>query len=435
MIEISALSKHWTIEPQALQGIQTFLRESQTRLSLFSEQPMQNTQLVSVRNGIAVISIHGIITARADIFTFLMGGTPLDLLAKEFQKALNDDEIKAILFDIDSPGGVATGPAEMAEIIFNARKKKPIWAYIGRNGCSAAYWLASAAENIVAHKSALVGSVGVVSTIPIQEKPDKDGYRQIEVVSNNAKNKRPDPRTPEGLEEVRRELNCIECEFITAIANYRGLTPEYIQQNFGQGGVLIGAEAVKANMIDMLGSYESVITTLIQTTNPMTNKGVKIMSDKENTVTTDHITTEFLSRERPELYKAIKDEGAKAERERLAAIDKISMAGHEDLITAAKNNPEMTAEKLAVQIIAAEKAKGSEYISSLREAAKTMPDISPSATIMSEQLNSQGATPEERAENEWKANGKIRAEFGGDKEAFMAFYTANEKGLVKLQNK
>ncbi len=435
MIEISALSKHWAIEPQALQSIQTCLRESQTRLSLFSEQPMQNTHLVSVRNGIAVISVHGIITARADIFTFLMGGTPLDLLAKEFQKALNDDEIKAILLDIDSPGGVATGPAEMAEIIFNARKNKPIWAYIGRNGCSAAYWLACAAENIVAHKSALVGSVGVVSTIPMQETPDKDGYRQIEVVSSNAKNKRPDPRTPEGLAEVRRELNCIEREFITAIANYRGLTPEYIQQNFGQGGVHIGAEAVKANMIDMLGSYESVIATLIQTINPMTNKGVNTMSDNENTIKKDHITTDYLNRERPELYNIIKAEGAKEERKRLAAIEEIGMIGYESLIKAAKENPEMTAEKLAVQIIAAEKAKGAEYIASLQEAAKNMPDISPSATTMPEQLSCQGATPEERAENEWKANGKIRAEFSGDKEAFMAFYTANEKGLVKLQNK
>lgn len=267
MNEISALSKHWAIEPGALQGIQTFLRESQARLSLFSEQPLKNTHLISVRNGIAVISIHGIITARADIFTFLMGGTPLDLLAQELQIALNDDEIKAILLDIDSPGGVAVGPAEMAEIIFNARKTKPIWAYIGRNGCSAAYWLASAAENIIAHKSALVGSIGVVSTIPIQEETDKDGYRQIEIVSSNAKNKRPDPRTPEGLNEVRRELDSIEREFITAVANFRGLTPEDIKKDFGQGGVVIGAEAVRANMIDALGTYKAFLRKLSK---PMT---------------------------------------------------------------------------------------------------------------------------------------------------------------------
>lgn len=433
MNEISALSKHWAIEPGALQGIQTFLRESQARLSLFSEQPLKNTHLISVRNGIAVISIHGIITARADIFTFLMGGTPLDLLAQELHIALNDDEIKAILLDIDSPGGVAVGPAEMAEIIFNARKTKPIWAYIGRNGCSAAYWLASAAENIVAHKSALVGSVGVVSTIPIQEHADKDGYRQIEIVSSNAKNKRPDPRTPEGLNEVRRELDSIEREFITAVANFRGLTPEDIKKDFGQGGVVIGAEAVRANMIDALGTYESVIATLNATINKQ-DKGVYKMSEKENTISKDLITTDFLSRERPELYKAIKDEGANAERERLAAIENISLVGHEDLTAAAKKDPNMTAEKLAIQIIAAEKRKGTEYIASLREASKKMPDISPSVADLSEKI-AQGATVEERAENEWQNNAKTRTEFSGDKEAFMAFYCANEKGLIKLQSK
>ena len=57
--------------------------------------------------------------------------------------------------------------------------------------------LASATEKIIVNPSALVGSIGVVTTIPVQEQPDQDGYKNIEIVSSNAALKRPDPKTKE----------------------------------------------------------------------------------------------------------------------------------------------------------------------------------------------------------------------------------------------
>jgi ClpP class serine protease len=105
---------------------------------------------------VAIILIQGVIMPRMDLFTLLFGGTVLDCLAKDFQNALESDEVKAILLDIDSPGGVAVGTSEMVDIIFNAHTKKPVWSYVGRNCCSAAYWLAIAAKKIITHKSALL---------------------------------------------------------------------------------------------------------------------------------------------------------------------------------------------------------------------------------------------------------------------------------------
>ena len=54
---------------------------------------------------------------RNTFFSMFSGGTSLETLAKDFREALNNEDIKAILFDIDSPGGVAVGPMEMAEMI------------------------------------------------------------------------------------------------------------------------------------------------------------------------------------------------------------------------------------------------------------------------------------------------------------------------------
>lgn len=252
MNDLFKIGKYWAIEPDYLKAI------SKESLSTRSEKPLSNSRSVSIRDGTAIIPIHGVITARTTLFSLFAGGTSLEDLAKDFSEALNSNEVTSILFDIDSPGGVAVGPFEMAEMIFKVRsdksQRKPIYSYIGRNGSSASYWLASATEKIFVNPSALVGSIGVVTTIPVQEQPDMDGYKNIEIVSSNAGHKRPDPKTKEGLAEIRRELDDLESTFIESIAKYRSITPEIIKADFGGGGVVIGKEAVKRNMADIISA-------------------------------------------------------------------------------------------------------------------------------------------------------------------------------------
>ena len=221
--DLRTIAKHWAIEPDALQNITANLKDPSSGLSLFEQRPLQNTRTATIRDGVAVIPVSGIITPRDDLFTILFGGTSLDRLARDFQAATDDPNVRAILFDIDSPGGVAVGPAEMSEII--RKCQKPVWSYVGRNCCSAAYWLASATNKILCHRSSLLGSIGVVSTIPVQETPDADGYKHIEIVSSNAKE-----QTTRSANFRRhrnnpcRELDALESEFISAVAKLSQLT-------------------------------------------------------------------------------------------------------------------------------------------------------------------------------------------------------------------
>lgn len=412
--DLRSLAKHWAIDPDALQHITATLDKTHAGLSLFAERPLAKTRTATIRNGVAIIPIQGVITPRLDLFTLIMGGTAMDSLALDLQAALDDTEVKAILLDIDSPGGIAVGTSEMADIIKNANSIKPVWAYAGRNCCSAAYWLASAADKILCHKSALLGSIGVVSTTYVQEQPDKDGYKHIEIVSSNAKNKRPDPRTPEGLETIRTELDALESEFINVVATNRNLPEAVIKSDFGAGGVLMGGAAVAVGMADSLATYETALTQLSTLTNQ--TKG-NIMENKENTIT-------------PEQAQALRIEGAQAERERLIALEEVAIAGYEDLLATAKADPKMTAEKLAVEIVKAEKAKGNSHIASLKNAEAAMPKVD-AVVPTTEPV---GATPEERATHEWDTNVEVRKEFGGDKSAYIAFATAKENGQIKIQN-
>ena len=79
---------------------------------------LQNTYAVSVRNNVAVIPIHGPLFRYANLFTVISGATSYELLARDFNEALENQEVKAILFDIDSPGGEVNGCSELADMIY-----------------------------------------------------------------------------------------------------------------------------------------------------------------------------------------------------------------------------------------------------------------------------------------------------------------------------
>jgi signal peptide peptidase SppA len=401
--ELLSISKHWAIEPDVLSGLNIKLADYRAGKFAIEKAPATSADVAS---GIAVLPIYGVITARPDLYTAIFGGISLVQIQTALEHAIANSNVKTILLDIDSPGGVAVGPSELAEFI--RKSPKPVIAYVGRNCCSAAYWIASACTKIIAHKSALLGSIGVVSAVAVQESPDMDGNRYIEIVSSNAKDKRPDPRTPEGMETIRAELDALENEFISAVAENRKLPVDFIKAEFGQGGVKIGRDAVACGMADELGNFEQTINQL---------KGRTMPEEKAQ-----------ISQEQIDAYRA---EGAAAERERLNGLNSVAMAGHEDLLAAAVADPNMTAEKLALQIVQAEKARGNSHIASLKLADAAMPAIAPAQPKAEPKF----ANATERAEHEWNASAEIRAEFGGNKDAYIAFKVAEENGQIKIQNK
>ena len=444
MNDLLKIAKYWAIEPDYLRSI------SKEALSTKSEKHLDNTGSVSIRDGTAIIPIHGPITARNTFFSLFAGGTSLETLAKDFREALSNEDVESILFDIDSPGGVAVGPFEFAEMIYNARGQKPIYSYIGRNGSSAAYWLASATEKIIVNPSALVGSIGVVTTIPVQEQPDQDGYKNIEIVSSNAALKRPDPKTKEGLAEIRRELDDLESTFIESIAKYRSITPEIIKADFGGGGVIIGSQAVNKNMADALGTYEEVLANL----NQKFNSNNQIMSKEQNRETTadiskKEITADYIKKEFPDVASAIIEEvsatikneafasGTKHERDRILAIESAALPGHEDLIAEAKKDGSITAEKLALKIIAAEKSKASDYLANSKTSESEMPKIEPNIEPESKQKKEIDINLpiEQKAKILWDKDSKLRSEFGDDFESYHAFAKAEESNQVRILSK
>lgn len=218
---------------------------------------MRNTNAVSLRDGVAVIKVSGPLFRYANLMTRICGATSYELFAFDFNKALQQSEIKAILLDIDSSGGEVNGCSEISDMIFKARGIKPIIAYASGSCCSGAYWIASACDKILAADTAILGSIGVVSVF------ENDGEtKTIEIVSSQSPNKRPDINTDDGRAKIQARVDELAEVFIAKVARNRGITAVDVVKNFGAGDVFVGQYAVRNGLADGLSSFEDIVSSL-----------------------------------------------------------------------------------------------------------------------------------------------------------------------------
>lgn len=265
-----AMTVPWMITEPALEAMlsiaaQTPLSEEEIKqrmhgpksLALRDGTRRDDSRRVTMRDGVALIPIDGPIYRYADFFTDASGGVTTEALAKDIQRALDDPAVQALLFVVDSPGGEATGIGELANTIYAARGRKPMTAYVEGYGASAAYYLASAADEVVVDADALLGSIGTVLGIA---DPAKRMKWTIDFVSTQSPKKRVDPTTEAGRLYYQGMVDAMTETFIATVARNRSLSREQVLAT--EGGLLIGQAAVDAGLADRLGSEEATIEAL-----------------------------------------------------------------------------------------------------------------------------------------------------------------------------
>ena len=309
----------WAITEPALHTIlEIAARENETPEAVAAKlgRELRNTHTVVERDGVAIIPVVGPLFRYANIFTQISGASSYEILAKDFTAALDDPAIKAIILDIDSPGGEVNGVAELAGMVFEARGRKPIIAYASGDAASGAYWLASAADQIVVSETSALGSIGVVGVY--RRKDAGESASEVEIVSSQSPHKRLDPASSEGKKRLQQRIDAMANVFITTISRNRSVDPTTVMDNFGGGDVMIGAAAVGAGLADRVGSLERLISELSGSSNPPVSEGflTKTSPTKEKT----SMDIETLVQEHPDLVTQIRREATMAERERIKGI-------------------------------------------------------------------------------------------------------------------
>jgi signal peptide peptidase SppA len=213
---------------------------------------------------VAVIPIMGIISQRMTLMSQISGagGTSIDKLTSQFRQAMKDTNCKAIVFDVDSPGGSVNGVAELAAEIFNARKQKPIIAVSNSMAASAAYWLASAASEIVCTATGLCGSIGVFAMLQEQSELLKNEGIKVTIIKAGKYKAEGDPSQPlsdDAQAFIQSQVNDVYSMFVKSIAQQRGASQAAVRDGYGQGRALLGSEAVKQGLADRVGTMDDVL--------------------------------------------------------------------------------------------------------------------------------------------------------------------------------
>jgi ClpP class serine protease len=246
----------------AREGEPAYIKRDYQLMAGPTAQKLAGAQRAYVIDGVAVLPVTGPIFPRANMMTEFSGATSVTMLQNDYRVALNNADIGAILMLMDTPGGAVSGINAFTETVAAGARKKPTTAYVAGTAASAGYWIASAAGEIVLDRTGIVGSIGVVAAVPIQVAPDAQGDLWIEIVSTNAPNKRPDPTSEDGRAEMISTLDAIETQFIADVAKGRKVSVEKVRSDFGQGGVKVGNDAVKAGMADKVQNYDATLSAL-----------------------------------------------------------------------------------------------------------------------------------------------------------------------------
>ncbi|MBI2662215.1 signal peptide peptidase SppA [Candidatus Woesearchaeota archaeon] len=206
---------------------------------------------------VAMIKINGPIMDISE--GFLGQKTVTSEEVKGFIEDAEDNEnVKVILLEINSPGGAPVASEEIAKKI--KKVKKPVVALIKDEGTSGAYWIASSADRIFANRMSYTGSIGVISSyLEFSGLMDKYGVGYERLVAGDNKDVGIPYRKLTSDEEkiIQAKLDKVHDYFITAIAENRNLSEEKVRK-LATGEFYLGSEALDLGLIDELGGSDEV---------------------------------------------------------------------------------------------------------------------------------------------------------------------------------
>ena len=237
-------------------------------------RPLEEQVLEGEGTGkILILDISGTISEEGKTNGLLGGASPsmVSLIRESLRTAEKDDEIKGVILRINSPGGTVTASDIIRHDLleFKKRKKVPILACIMATGASGAYYIATAADEIVAHPTAITGSIGVIlMKFNVEGLMGKIGVEQQTVKSGDKKDIMSPFRkaTPEEVTLGQEIIDQLYGRFLDVAMARPGnkLTREQLRK-LADGRLYTAAQAVDAKLIDRIGYLDDVIAGIRRT--------------------------------------------------------------------------------------------------------------------------------------------------------------------------
>lgn len=226
---------------------------------LFTKSEIFNR--LPIGDKVAIIPIKGEITYESCSIG-IFGGSQCAQTSeiKRMLKEMEDDSsVKAVVLDINSGGGSVVASREIMIAVKDF--KKPVVAYIGEVGASGAYYVASAADSIVANRDSITGSIGVIMTLShYYGLFEKLGINVTVIKAGKSKDIGSPYRemTEEEKTGLKSKIDKIYYNFVSDIAQNRNLPISYVE-NLSDGNIYLGSEAMDLGLIDSIGGIDDAV--------------------------------------------------------------------------------------------------------------------------------------------------------------------------------
>jgi signal peptide peptidase SppA len=218
--------------------------------------PPQRQSYDVTPDGIATLDISGTLVTKTGGMNAISGLTSYEQIYSDFFAALNDPRVKGIVWNIESPGGEARGMQDLADSLYSARGRKPVVAFAGP-AYSAAYLLASTANQIVIPRDAGAGSIGVLMLHLDESGADQQAGLKYTSIFAGARKNDGNPHEPLSDEARTRMQGFVDQQyalFVSAVARDRNMSPEAIRGT--QALTYIGGDAINVGLADQLGTLD-----------------------------------------------------------------------------------------------------------------------------------------------------------------------------------
>ncbi len=267
-ILLAFASEFWAIDPDKMDQMVSFLalqaagekfsaEELQARIS-----KQQEREVARQEGAVTVLPLRGVIANRINLMSEISGGASSEGFGRQFDAAIADPQVKAVIIDTDSPGGIVTGTDELSSKIHAARGSKPIVAHVNGIAASAAYWIATAADEMVMTRSSEVGSIGVIGVHDdVSAALEKLGVKKTLISAGKFKAEGHPfgPLSEEALAHRQERVASYYDDFVRAVARNRNASLTAVREGFGQGRMVRAEAAIAEGMADSIATLDETI--------------------------------------------------------------------------------------------------------------------------------------------------------------------------------
>jgi protease-4 len=228
----------------------------------FEEPPPRFREVLVERGARMVPDRIALITMRGLISSSIPGNVSdsmVEDMRLALQQARDDTRVKAIVLEIDSPGGEVTAADQIYNAVTKARARKPVVVYMDSLAASGGYYIACGGKYLMANETTITGSIGVIiQTLNYEQLFNKVGLASVVFKSGKFKDilNGARPMTPEERDLIQRFVMETYDKFLGIVAKERSLPADGLRNGIADGRILSGKEALNNKLVDGLGQIE-----------------------------------------------------------------------------------------------------------------------------------------------------------------------------------